>query len=677
MKPSIHYFVLTPLLIILFNGAVAGQSNPRPGASTSPCDTTCIKMLVTRAFYNDENDSIKEKYLGQVYDLSLKSKFRYGLAFGYYRDALVLKREGRHREAVEKCKQCIDALDSLRVIQNILFPLSEIRLFFSVAGSQTERLKFYSDKLAYYRQYGPKENMANCYHAIGGYYWDIADYDKAIGYYLRARNAYKSFDTLGYVNENQVIGSCYLEWGNLEKADRYLQSALKELHLLQDNSFFCYHQLGDLYLKKQDYKRALQYYYAGKPYCTKPDLTGINLVSCAVVHVQMKSTDSARLYLDRAEKIRQKEKLGIVFANGYFEIDYGFYKYYRETGNSALAIRYLEAALVKAKSAMFLPLIMKYTNELHDVMLNNGDSIQALRYLVDFHDLQDSVQKMNAEARIATFEVEQEQQQKEQEIEQLRVQKNTQRNYYLMAGVILILIVVATLSRIRYKRKRDREQLTSEFKNQLAQAETKALRAQMNPHFIFNSLNSINSFVMDQQHELASEYLIKFSKLIRLILDNSRSESISIEKELETLKLYVALEAARFDDRFKCIYRVAGNIDASSVMIPPMLLQPFVENSIWHGLMHKEGEGTITIELTMMNEELLMITIEDDGIGREKAAEMKSKSATHKSHGLKVTSQRIEMMNKLNSSGAKVTVVDLKDEQGIASGTRVELVIPV
>ena len=93
--------------------------------------------------------------------------------------------------------------------------------------------------------------------------------------------------------------------------------------------------------------------------------------------------------------------------------------------------------------------------------------------------------------------------------------------------------------------------------------------------------------------------------------------------------------------------------------------------------MHKEGEGTITIELTMMNEELLMITIEDDGIGREKAAEMKSKSATHKSHGLKVTSQRIEMMNKLNSSGAKVTVVDLKDEQGIASGTRVELVIPV
>jgi LytS/YehU family sensor histidine kinase len=245
------------------------------------------------------------------------------------------------------------------------------------------------------------------------------------------------------------------------------------------------------------------------------------------------------------------------------------------------------------------------------------------------------------------------------------------------------LIVMAVISRIFYKRKRDKEQLTTEFKKQLAQAETKALRAQMNPHFIFNSLNSINSFVMDQKHEIASDYLIKFSKLIRLILDNSRSETISIEKELETLKLYVILEAARFDNRFKCVYVVAEDVDTNSIRIPPMLLQPFVENAIWHGLMQKEGEGTITIDISMINEQitenreqLLRITITDDGIGREKASELKSKSATHKSHGLKVTSQRIEMMNKLNSTGAQVDVIDLKDEQGNATGTKVELIIP-
>jgi LytS/YehU family sensor histidine kinase len=223
---------------------------------------------------------------------------------------------------------------------------------------------------------------------------------------------------------------------------------------------------------------------------------------------------------------------------------------------------------------------------------------------------------------------------------------------------------------------REEQHLKIEFKKQLAQAETKALRAQMNPHFIFNSLNSINSFIIDGKQEIASDYLINFSKLIRLILDNSRSETISLEKELEALKLYILLEAARFDNKFKCVYRIAENLDPSMIMIPPMLLQPFIENAIWHGLMHKETEGTITLEIKNENEEFLNISIIDDGIGREKAAELKSKSVTHKSHGLKVTSQRIEMMNKLNSTGAHVNIIDLKDQQGHASGTRVELIIP-
>jgi two-component sensor histidine kinase len=244
---------------------------------------------------------------------------------------------------------------------------------------------------------------------------------------------------------------------------------------------------------------------------------------------------------------------------------------------------------------------------------------------------------------------------------------------FIIAGIALIVFVIL---RARIKTIKDREHLKTEFNRQLAQAETKALRAQMNPHFIFNSLNSINSFVMEQKHEMASDYLIKFSKLIRLILDNSRSETISIEKELETLRLYVLLESARFENKFKCAYHIAEDVNTNSVMIPPMLLQPFVENAIWHGLMQKEGEGNIIVEIKKENEELLNISITDDGIGREKASELKSKSATHKSHGLKVTSQRIEMMNKLNSTGAQVHVIDLKDEDGNATGTKVELIIP-
>jgi sensor histidine kinase YesM len=198
----------------------------------------------------------------------------------------------------------------------------------------------------------------------------------------------------------------------------------------------------------------------------------------------------------------------------------------------------------------------------------------------------------------------------------------------------------------------------------------------MNPHFIFNSLNSINNFVTDQKHEIASDYLLKFSKLIRLILDNSRSETIPLDKELETLQLYIQLESIRFENHFKYEVNIAENTSTGSIMIPPMLLQPFIENAIWHGLMQKRTKGTITVNIRKVNEKFLNISITDDGIGREKAAEIKSKSATHRSHGLKVTSERIEMMNKLHSTGAQVNIIDLKDEQGNALGTRVELIIP-
>jgi len=401
------------------------------------------------------------------------------------------------------------------------------------------------------------------------------------------------------------------------------------------------------------------------------------MVSIAAVHLEMKNTDSARFYLSSVEKMEKKGKFNIVSNHGPLELDYCNYLYFRATGRQGQALRSLEVALKKAKEDKNQPLVLKYTNELHTYLLGRGDSLQSLRYLVQYQAIQDSLSNINSQGRIAAYEIEQREQIQENKIEQLQAQKAIQRKYYLAAGLFLLLIGLAVFSRLRYKRKRDKEQLVTEFNKQLAQAETKALRAQMNPHFIFNCLNSINSFVIDQKHEIASEYLIKFSKLIRLILDNSRSETISMTKELETLKLYVLLESARFDNKFRCLYHIGEDVDTNSIMIPPMILQPFVENAIWHGLMQKETDGTIIVDIKKKNEGYLNISVSDDGIGRDKASTLKSKSATHKSHGLKVTSQRIEMMNKLNTTGAQVQVIDLKDEHGLSMGTRVDLVIPI
>ncbi|MGA0557027.1 histidine kinase [Larkinella sp. VNQ87] len=221
-------------------------------------------------------------------------------------------------------------------------------------------------------------------------------------------------------------------------------------------------------------------------------------------------------------------------------------------------------------------------------------------------------------------------------------------------------------------------QLETEFEQKLADTEMTALRAQMNPHFIFNCLNSIKLYTLENEAEKASEYLTKFSRLIRLVLENSRSELVTLHNELDALHLYIDLEAMRFKEKLRYQIMVSPGIDTQFVRIPPLLLQPYVENAIWHGLMHKPEGGTITIEVEQPQENCLHIEITDDGIGRQRAAELKSKSAgKHKSFGMQVTADRIRMINQLYNMQTQTRIEDLVDSFGEACGTRVTLEIPV
>ncbi len=212
-------------------------------------------------------------------------------------------------------------------------------------------------------------------------------------------------------------------------------------------------------------------------------------------------------------------------------------------------------------------------------------------------------------------------------------------------------------------------------KHKATELEIQALRAQMNPHFIFNSLNSINRFILQNNKEQASEYLTKFSKLVRLILQNSNASLITLESELEALQLYLELESLRFNHRFNFKISVDDEIDAEVLMVPPLIIQPYAENAIWHGLMHKPDIGNLEIEIKE-EENFLQIRISDDGIGRKKAAELKSKSATtHKSMGVKITKDRIAMMNEKGNKEA-VVINDLVHPDGSAAGTEVIIKIP-
>lgn len=222
------------------------------------------------------------------------------------------------------------------------------------------------------------------------------------------------------------------------------------------------------------------------------------------------------------------------------------------------------------------------------------------------------------------------------------------------------------------------QHLTREFEQRIAQTEIASLRSQMNPHFIFNCLNSIKLYMMENNAIAASDYLTKFSSLIRSVLDHSRSEKITLEKELETLRLYAELEVMRFKEKVKFELYVAPGIDLLFVEIPPLLLQPFVENAIWHGLMHQDGGGTVKVEITQPDPSQLHIEITDNGIGREMSAILKSKNATFaKSYGMKVTSDRLDLVNQMYSVDTKYQVRDLHNEVGKAIGTKVILEIPI
>jgi sensor histidine kinase YesM len=221
-------------------------------------------------------------------------------------------------------------------------------------------------------------------------------------------------------------------------------------------------------------------------------------------------------------------------------------------------------------------------------------------------------------------------------------------------------------------------QLQSDFVRRVAEAEMAGLRSQMNPHFIFNCLNSIKLYATENDSVKASDYLTKFSRLIRSVLENSRSERVTLRNELDMLQLYADMEIMRFKQKLTFSIEVEPGLDAQFVEIPPLLLQPYVENAIWHGLMHKSEGGTVHVRVTQPQEDLLQLIITDDGVGRARSTELKSKSASHrKSFGLKMTSERIALVNQLYQTHTQVTIEDLVDANGQPAGTEVVLQIPI
>ncbi|NND52969.1 MAG: histidine kinase [Flavobacteriaceae bacterium] len=248
--------------------------------------------------------------------------------------------------------------------------------------------------------------------------------------------------------------------------------------------------------------------------------------------------------------------------------------------------------------------------------------------------------------------------------------------------LIYALLTITLLTGLFLYQRNQKEKLRlSQFKEQLSskermviEAELNSIRSQMNPHFMFNSLNSINEFIQNDSSDDASNYLVKFSRLMRSTLNYSKRKYVTLKEEIELLKLYLELESLRFYNSIDYSFDINGTINLDELHIPPMMLQPFVENAIWHGLMAKEGNRKLVLRFIEKSDNLIC-EIEDNGIGRDASSKHKVHNPKHKSQGMGLTKRRLELLKSIHGKEANVEVIDLK-ENNLAAGTLVKVTLP-
>ena len=249
--------------------------------------------------------------------------------------------------------------------------------------------------------------------------------------------------------------------------------------------------------------------------------------------------------------------------------------------------------------------------------------------------------------------------------------------FYALIGLLAVGITATVLKVIQASKSQKRK--LEELNRMMNESRLMAIRAQMNPHFIFNSLNAIQECIVMQDFDAAYQYLSKFSKLLRQVLNNSEKDFIPLKDEIEVNKLYLELESLRFKKSFSYSIDIEENIDTETLKFPSLLLQPFIENAIWHGLMHKQGAKKLDISFFLENNHLECV-IEDNGIGRERSAEIKKNklgSQYFESKGTKLSGQRVQLLNDTGYTNASIQIEDLKNTSGEAQGTKVTLKFPL
>ena len=589
-------------------------------------------------------------------------------------------------------------------------------------------IDFISKSIAQLGSRGNKKELALSYTTLGEIYLHYKQYDLAISNFKDALGLDKTLRT------TLLLGNSYLLFKDFKSAEALFLSVLKEATATPFQKIQMYEGLGDSYRGLGNSGKAVEQYEIGLQVANTnritPKITDLNSKIADAYAENNRLSEAQTFYNNSLElasrqtpqrAVQEKEKVAdfynqkndfgaeIALRKKSLEelkqlpktslpksvaapqedsitaqrINYKIANAYISQDKFDEAIPYLEQSIREADNEDDLVVQKDATRKLSEVYNYKGDFSKALETYQKYVAVVDTlyVRKEQEISRAARFNrdiaasqnrisgLEQERQLSQSKYdlaltEQQLVEENSKRQKWIIYSLLLGMILMA-MAIFFFYRSSKQQQLAN---NLLA---LKSLRTQMNPHFIFNALNSVNNYIAKSDERSANRYLSDFSTLMRVVLENSEQDFIPLSKELELLELYVKLEHSRFPEKFEYQIQIDKQIDMDRFQIPPMLLQPYIENAIWHGLRYKEDKGFLRIDLRKKDKETVIITILDNGIGRAKSAELKTTNQLkQKSQGMGNIKKRIEILNSMYKDKVAVAISDLEND---GSGTKVVL----
>jgi len=649
-------------------------------------DTTRVIILnnLTGSVINQDPDQALI-YSEKAIKLALEIGFDRELTSAYNNNGIAHYYKGNLDKASRRFQQKLALSKKINDKAGVASALNFLGILATVHGKFDEGLKYHSKSLKIRQESGDVEGIASSYNNIASIYARKGDYDKGIEYNIRALELFEKHDLKeGVASSYGALVTLYIYIEDFIKAKEIAVKALELFEALnmknQQGSLLL--NLGIAYLNLDEVQKATEAFekalVISEPLGNKLNLAHIYFNSAQAF---WKSGDikTANGNIKKAKQLFKELDEPGGLANCLEREG----EYFLNSGDYDKAIGKFQQALSIGRSIDSKDVRKSSLKKLAEAYDKKGDHLNAYNFQSQFIAISDSMFNEEKSRQIAEIQTKYDTEKKERENVELvhenalhRAENEIQslqlsRNYYLiigLSGLAFLILIISTLI-IRQNKLQAKQHAT--------QLEAKLLRSQMNPHFIFNSLIAIQSFIFSHDKKEAGKYLSDFASLMRLILENSREDFISLDREIETLTHYMELQRLRFDNKFSYSINIAPDIDSENMTIPPMFAQPFIENSLEHGQILDKKEGKIKVDFSLQNGSLLM-EVSDNGIGRTQAAKPDNlKGRDHQSLATVITMERIQNLRKKIKRKISFDITDIIGNDNQVNGTKVTFQIPV